>query len=112
MARSATTLDSFSAIAEPRRRRVMEVLAGGESPVGELVKSLKWAQPVVSKHLGVLKKVGLVNVRKVGRQRMYRVNGSQLKAVHEWTGMFERFWTEHVDMIKWRAERKARGLES
>jgi len=114
MARALTTLDAFNAIGEPRRRQVLEALAGGERPVNDLVESLGWPQPQVSKHLGVLKKVGLVSVRRLGRQRVYSLNGEPLKPIHEWVGTFERFWTHQLDRIKERAERKSKGrsLES
>jgi DNA-binding transcriptional ArsR family regulator len=108
MAPSLTTLDSFSAIAEPKRRRVLDILARGERPVNDLVLSLGWPQPQVSKHLGVLKKVGLVSERRVGRQRVYRMNGEKLKAVHEWVKTFEHFWQQQLDRIKVRAEGKAK----
>jgi DNA-binding transcriptional ArsR family regulator len=108
MARAPATPDPFTAIAEPRRRQVLEVLAGGERPVNDLVASLGWPQPQVSKHLGVLKKVGLVSVRRLGRQRVYRVNAEPLKPVHEWVKTFERFWTHQLDRIKARAERKGK----
>jgi DNA-binding transcriptional ArsR family regulator len=108
MAPSLTTLDSFSAIAEPKRRQVLDILARGERPVNDLVQSLGWPQPQVSKHLGVLKKVGLVSERRVGRQRMYRMNGEKLKPVHEWVKTFEHFWQSQLDRIKARAEEKAK----
>ena len=108
MARAATTLDPFNAVAEPKRRRVLETLAQREMPVNELVAALGWPQPMMSKHLGVLKQVGLVSVREEGRQRFYRVNASKIKAIHDWTKFFERFWTHQLDRIKERAERKAR----
>jgi DNA-binding transcriptional ArsR family regulator len=112
MARAATTLDSFNAIAEPKRRRVLETLAAGETPVNDLVDSLGWPQPVVSKHLAVLKEVGLVTMRQHGRQRLYRLNGEALKPVYDWTKAFERFWTHHLDGIKDLAERKQREQRS
>ena len=109
MPRSPTTLDVFSAIAEPRRRRVLELLGDGqEQPVGRLVDRLGWSQPTVSKHLGVLRAVGLVDVRPEGREHLYRLNGKALRPVHEWTGSFERFWSTHLDNIQRRAEEKAR----
>jgi len=108
MPRAPTTLDPFNAVAEPKRRRVLEVLAEGERPVNDLVESLQWPQPQVSKHLGVLKKVGLVSVRQVGRQRFYRLNGQLLKPIHEWVKTFERFWRHQLERIKQRAEQKAR----
>jgi len=107
MARAPTTLDAFNAVAEPRRRRVLEALAVGEMPVNDLVGRLGWPQPMISKHLGVLKEVGLVTVRQKGRQRLYRLDGEKLKPVHDWAKMFERFWDHHLDQIKERAERKA-----
>ena len=110
MARAATTLDPFNAVAEPKRRRVLELLAetDGELPVNDIVASLRWPQPMVSKHLGVLKEVGLVSVREDGRQRFYRINGEVLKPVYDWAKTFERFWARHVDRIRERAERLAR----
>src|SRR5256885_15078134 len=111
MARPPPTLDSFNAIAEPRRRELLDVLAGGggELPVNALVESLGWSQPQVSKHLAVLRQVGLVSVRRKGRERMYRVNADQLRPIHDWTKCFERFWTHQLDRIKQRAEAKAKG---
>jgi DNA-binding transcriptional ArsR family regulator len=88
MARAATTLDPFNAVAEPKRRQVLETLAHGEMPVSDLVGRLGWPQPMVSKHLGVLKEVGLVTARRDGRQRLYRVNGERLKTIHDWAKMF------------------------
>jgi DNA-binding transcriptional ArsR family regulator len=108
MAPSLTTLDCFSAIAEPRRRRVLDLLAEGERPVNDLVRSLGWPQPQVSKHLGVLKKVGLVSERRDGRQRVYRMNGDKLKPIHEWVITFEHFWKHQLDRVKARAEAMAR----
>src|SRR5687767_9557337 len=110
MARSPTTLDPFNAVAEPKRRRVLELLAEteGELPVNTIVVRLGWPQPMVSKHLGVLKDVGLVAVREDGRQRFYRINGEQLKPIHDWAKTFERFWTRQLDRIKERAERIAK----
>ena len=107
MARAATTLDPFNAVAEPKRRLVLEALAHGEMPVGALVKRLGWPQPMVSKHLGVLKEVGLVTVRSDGRQRLYQVNGERLKTIHDWAAMFEKFWSHQLLRIKERAERKS-----
>lgn len=100
--------DPFGAIAEPRRRRVLETLALGERQVNDLVAALGWPQPMISKHLAVLKNVGLVHMRPDGRRRLYRLNGAALKPVHEWTRTFERFWTHQLDQIKKRAEQKAR----
>ncbi len=106
MARAATTLDPFNAVAEPKRRQVLEALAEREMPVNDLVGRLGWPQPMVSKHLGVLKEVGLVNVRRDGRQRLYQVNGEKLKTIHDWAKMFERFWAHQLLRIKEQAERK------
>ncbi|MFT3788819.1 MAG: metalloregulator ArsR/SmtB family transcription factor [Tepidisphaeraceae bacterium] len=111
MARSATTLDPFAALGEPRRRRVMESLADGERPVTDLVTELKLPQPTISKHLAVLREVGLVEVRQEGRQRLYRVNGAAMKPIHEWAGRFERFWQQQLDRIKQVAEAKARARQ-
>ena len=111
MARAATTTDAFNAIAEPRRREIIDLLAGGHAKaVGELVDVMRLPQPAVSKHLGVLRKVGLVSVEKDGQRRLYRLNGVQLKAVYDWVKTFERFWQQQVDRIKDRAERKAAEL--
>ncbi|MDP9172908.1 MAG: metalloregulator ArsR/SmtB family transcription factor [Planctomycetota bacterium] len=106
MARAPTTLDPFNAVAEPKRRRVMDVLAGGERPVNDMVELLGWTQPQVSKHLGVLREVGLVRVRQEGRQRMYSLNGEPLKPMHDWVKTFERFWAHQLIRIKTRAEEK------
>ena len=108
MARAATTLDPFNAVAEPKRRQVLETLAYGEMPVSDLVGRLGWPQPMVSKHLGVLKAVGLVTARRDGRQRLYRVNGERLKTIHDWAKTFEKFWSQQLLRIKDRAERKAK----
>lgn len=108
MARAATTADVFNAIAEPRRREVIGILADGrEYPVGEVVVRLKMSQPAVSKHLGVLRKVGVVSVIKRGQHRMYKLNAAELKPVHDWVRTFERYWTHQLSQIKERAERKA-----
>jgi DNA-binding transcriptional ArsR family regulator len=108
MARVATTADVFSAIAEPRRREVIGVLADGkEYAAGEVVVRLRMSQSAVSKHLGVLRKVGVVSVVKRGQHRMYRLNAAELKPVHDWAKMFERYWTHQLGQIKERAERKA-----
>lgn len=106
MPRSPTTLDPFNAVAEPKRREVLGALMGGEKPVNDLVEVLGWSQPQVSKHLGVLRKVGLVSVRHDGRQRVYKLNGEQLKTIHDWAGMFEKFWQHQLLRIKDRAEAK------
>jgi DNA-binding transcriptional ArsR family regulator len=108
MARAATTTDVFNAIAEPRRREVIGVLADGrEYAVGEVVFRLKMPQPAVSKHLGVLRKVGVVSVIKRGQHRMYRLNAAELKPVHDWAKTFEKYWTHQLGQIKQRAEKKA-----
>jgi DNA-binding transcriptional ArsR family regulator len=99
MARAATTTDAFNAVAEPRRRQILDVLAGGERPVNDLVSMLGVAQPQVSKHLRVLREVGLVNVRDEGRQRMYRLNGRPLKSIHDWVKDYERSWNERFDAL-------------
>jgi DNA-binding transcriptional ArsR family regulator len=108
MARASTTSDVFNAIAEPRRRQIIELLAGGEQPVGELVRRMRLPQPAVSKHLGVLRRVRLVSVNRRGRSRLYRLHADGLKQIHEWTRMFERYWNRQIDRIKARAEQKAR----
>src|ERR671939_747349 len=90
MARAATTTDAFNAVAEPRRRQILEALAGGERSVNDLVVRLRLAQPQVSKHLRVLREVGLVDVRDEGRQRLYRLNGQALKPIHDWVKNYER----------------------
>ena len=113
MARAATTSDVFNAIAEPRRREIIDLLAGGATrTVGDLVDTLNIPQPAVSKHLGVLRKVGLVTVRKQGQHRLYELNAEELKPVHDWVKNFERFWSHHVDRIKERAERLAKERSS
>jgi DNA-binding transcriptional ArsR family regulator len=99
MARTPTTHDPFNAVAEPKRRRVLEALGRQELSVNEIVKKLGWSQPMVSKHLGVLKQVGLVSERRVGRQRMYRVNAERLKPIYEWVAPFERYWSESFDRL-------------
>ena len=109
MARSATTLDPFAAIAEPKRRAVLGFLAKGEMPVNGLVEGLGWPQPQVSKHLKVLLQVGLVDVRRTGKQRLYRLNGESLKSVHDWISTFERFWEHQLQRVKERAEAKTAG---
>ena len=99
MARTPTTYDPFNAVAEPKRRRVLEALGAKELSVNEIIEILGWPQPMVSKHLGVLKQVGLVTERRVGRQRMYRVNAEQLKPIHEWVTPFEQYWSESFDRL-------------
>ncbi|HZS15555.1 MAG TPA: metalloregulator ArsR/SmtB family transcription factor [Candidatus Dormibacteraeota bacterium] len=99
MARAATTTDAFNAVAEPRRRQILDALASGELSVGELVELLGLPQPLVSKHLKVLREVELVAVREAGRQRLYRLNGQPLKAIHDWVRAYERSWSEAFDRM-------------
>ena len=99
MARTPTTHDPFNAVAEPKRRKVLEVLGVRELSVNEIVKKLGWTQPMVSKHLGVLKQVGLVRERRAGRQRLYRVNAERLKPIYDWVAPFERYWSESFDRL-------------
>lgn len=99
MARAATTTDAFNAVAEPRRREILDVLAGGERSVGELVDRLGVAQPVVSKHLRVLREVGLVRVRDEGRQRYYRLDAAPLREVYDWVKDYEQLWTERFALL-------------
>ncbi|KAA9159599.1 winged helix-turn-helix transcriptional regulator [Amycolatopsis acidicola] len=99
MARAATTADAFNAVAEPRRRQILDVLAAGERPVNELVDQLGLTQPQVSKHLRVLRDVGAVDVRDDGRRRLYRLNGKALKPIHDWVKQYERTWSERFDAL-------------
>ena len=99
MARVATTADAFNAVAEPRRRQILDVLAGGERPVNDLVAVLGLAQPLVSKHLRVLREVGLVESRDVGRQRVYRLDGHPLKPIHDWVKNYEKSWSQRFDRL-------------
>ena len=99
MARAATTADAFNAVAEPRRRQILDILAGGERPVNDLVHLLGLAQPQVSKHLRVLREVEAVDVREEGRQRLYRLNGHALKPIHDWVKNYERLWSERFDHL-------------
>src|SRR5829696_6940 len=99
MARAATTADAFNAVAEPRRREILDALAGGERPVNDLVRVLGLPQPQVSKHLRVLREVGAVDVREAGRQRLYRLNGRALKPIHDWVKEYERTWSERLDRL-------------
>jgi DNA-binding transcriptional ArsR family regulator len=99
MARAATTTDAFNAVAEPRRRKILDLLADGERPVNDLVALLRVAQPQVSKHLRVLREVGLVEVRDEGRQRMYRLNGRSLKPIHDWVKNYERTWNKRFEAM-------------
>ena len=108
MARSPTTSDAFNAVAEPRRRQILDLLAKGEKPVNDVVASLGLTQPQVSKHLRVLRKVGLVTVRGAGQQRLYTLNAERLKAIYDWVRTFEPFWDQQLDRIKVRAEQLAR----
>jgi DNA-binding transcriptional ArsR family regulator len=99
MARAATTADAFNAVAEPRRRRILDALADGELPVNDLVASTRLSQPQVSKHLKVLREVGLVDVREQGRQRYYSVHGPALKPIHDWIKNYERMWNERFEAL-------------
>jgi DNA-binding transcriptional ArsR family regulator len=99
MARAATTADAFNAVAEPRRRQILDLLAGGERPVNELVRRTGLAQPQVSKHLRVLREVGVVDVRDEGRRRVYRLNGHALKPIHDWVKNYERSWSERFEQL-------------
>jgi DNA-binding transcriptional ArsR family regulator len=118
MARAATTADAFNAVAEPRRRQILDALAGGERPVNDLVGLLGVAQPQVSKHLRVLREVGAVDVRDEGRQRLYRLNGHALKPIHDWVKNYERLWSDRFDELdvvleelKHKEEEDGRGAE-
>jgi DNA-binding transcriptional ArsR family regulator len=99
VARAATTADAFNAVAEPRRRQILDALADGERPVNDLVNALGMAQPQVSKHLRVLREVGAVEVREDGRQRLYRLNGHALKPIHDWVKAYERSWSERFEQL-------------
>jgi DNA-binding transcriptional ArsR family regulator len=99
MARAATTADAFNAVAEPRRRQILDLLAAGELPVNDLVSALGVAQPLVSKHLRVLREVGLVHVRDEGRQRMYRLNGQPLKPIYDWVVAYEQSWSARFERL-------------
>src|ERR1700694_599978 len=106
MPRAATTSDAFNAVAEPPRREILSYLALAERPVGDIVARLGLQQPSVSKHLRVLRDVGLVRVRRDGRQMLYRLDAEMLRPLHEWTGQFERFWRHQLNRVKERAERQ------
>jgi DNA-binding transcriptional ArsR family regulator len=106
MARAATSSDVFNAIAEPQRRAILEFIAGDERSVSEIVDALELAQPSVSKHLRVLRDVGVVRARRDGRQVLYRTNATALRPLHEWAGLFERYWRNQLSRIKERAERE------
>jgi len=99
MARAATTTDAFNAVAEARRRQILDILATGERPVNDLVRLLGLSQPQVSKHLRVLREVGAVDVRDEGRRRMYRLNAHALKPIHDWVKNYERSWSERFDRL-------------
>jgi DNA-binding transcriptional ArsR family regulator len=99
MPRAPTTADAFNAVAEPRRRLILDLLADGERPVNDLVSMLGMAQPQVSKHLRVLRTVGAVEVRGAGRQRLYRLNGHALKPIHDWVKGYERTWSERFEQL-------------
>ena len=115
MARAATTTDAFNAVAEPRRRQILDVLAGGERSVNDIVAELDLGQPQVSKHLRVLRAVGLVDVRDEGRQRIYRLNGDPLKPIHDWVKSYELSWTQRfdrLDVVLEELKRKEQGDDS
>ena len=107
MARAATTSDAFNAVAEPRRREILNYLALQERPVGEIVDALEMEQPSVSKHLRVLKDVGLVQVRREGRNMFYKTNADGIRPLHEWAGTFEKYWQHQLLRVKERAEAKS-----
>jgi DNA-binding transcriptional ArsR family regulator len=109
MARAATTSDAFNAVAEPRRREILQFLATGERSVGEIVMRLEFEQPSVSKHLRVLLEVKLVEVRRDGRHMLYRTNAEAIRPLHEWTSRFERLWKHQLLQVKERAEKKNAG---
>jgi DNA-binding transcriptional ArsR family regulator len=112
MARAATTADVFNAVAEPRRRQILDTLTDGERSVNELVREIGLAQPQVSKHLRVLREVGAVSVREAGRRRLYRLNGQALKPIHDWVKTYEDTWSqrfEHLDAVLEELKRKEEG---
>ena len=109
MARAATTTDAFKAVAEPRRREILDLLAGGERPVNDMVRLLGMSQPLVSKHLRVLREVGAVEVREEGRRRLYRANGRALKPIYDWVKGYERAWSERFDRLDVVLEELKRG---
>jgi DNA-binding transcriptional ArsR family regulator len=112
VARAATTTDAFNAVAEPRRRQILDTLTRGERSVNELVHELRLAQPQVSKHLRVLREVGAVSVREDGRRRLYRLNGEALKPIHDWVQAYEDAWTqrfEQMDVVLEELKRKEEG---
>ena len=110
MARAATTSDAFNAVAEPRRRDILNYLALQERPVGDIVAELELEQPSVSKHLRVLKDVGLVRVRREGRQMLYRVHADAIRPLHEWTETFAPLWRHQLQKVKERAEAKMKKI--
>lgn len=112
MARASTTSDIFNAVAEPRRRQILTYLAEHEREVGEIVTALGLNQPSVSKHLGVLHRVGLVRVRRNGRHRLYRTEAAAIRPLYEWTGTFERYWQHQLLRVKERAEAQMARLET
>jgi DNA-binding transcriptional ArsR family regulator len=113
MPRAATTSDAFNAVAEPRRREILSYLALSERPVGDIVTNLNLDQPSVSKHLRVLRSVGLVRVRCDGRHKYYRTNAEAIRPLHDWACTFERYWQHQLNRIKERAEAQVdRGTES
>jgi DNA-binding transcriptional ArsR family regulator len=112
MARAATTSDAFNAVAESRRREILDYLALEERSVGAIVAGLRLEQPAVSKHLRVLRDVGLVRVRRNGRHMLYRTNADAIRPLYEWTKTFERFWAHQLSRIKERAEAKAKERQS
>jgi DNA-binding transcriptional ArsR family regulator len=99
MARSPTTADAFNAVAEPRRRQIIDLLSRGERPVNDVAAALRIAQPQASKHLRVLKEVGLVSARGDGTRRLYKLNPDRLKPIHDWVKAYERFWAESLDRL-------------
>jgi DNA-binding transcriptional ArsR family regulator len=112
MARAATTSDPFNAVAEPRRRQILTFLAADERDVTEIVVAVGLDQPSISKHLGVLRRVGLVRVRRNGRHRLYRTNAEAIKPMHEWTKTFEHLWRHQLNRVKERAEAQMRGASN
>jgi DNA-binding transcriptional ArsR family regulator len=112
MARAASTSDAFNAVADPRRREILAYLSVRERPVGDIVATLGFAQPSVSKHLRVLRNVGLVHMRRDGRQKLYRTNAEAIRPLHEWTSTFERYWQHQSHRIKERAEDKINKIQA
>jgi DNA-binding transcriptional ArsR family regulator len=112
MARAATTSDAFNAVAEPRRRQILSLLVVKELPVGDLVVALRLDQPSVSKHLRVLRDVGLVRVRRNGRHKLYSTNAAGIRPLYEWASTFERYWSHQLLRVKDRAEEKVRKIQA